>query len=137
LAVTWLKKGVAVGLAFNQHPFKPIHPGLGIRQQMEILNTLTYIQADSKTELSTMLEPFSSQLRSGNICFLVTPNDSGRMISSAQTLAKKGIDVRVIHINRDSFGSDYSGTVLVRDWTFIRTIHFSFGDSLKVITPLL
>ncbi len=137
LAVTWLKKGIAVGLVFNNHPFKPILPGLGIKQQMEVLNTLTYIQADSMIALPAILEPFSTQLRSGNICYVVTPDDSGEMVTSAQTLTRKGIDLRVIHINRESYSSGFSGVAYNRDWSFIRTIHFNYGDALKGIIPIL
>ncbi len=131
LAVTWLKKGIDVGLAFNQQPFFSILPGHGSRQQMDILNTLTYVQADSRVSIGKMLVPFSTRLNPGNICFLVTPDDSSEMISAAQVLVRKGIDLRVIHIFRESYSSGYTGAKYVRDWSIIRSIHFSYGDNLS------
>ncbi|NLF51801.1 MAG: DUF58 domain-containing protein [Leptolinea sp.] len=137
LAVTWLKKGIDVGLVFNQQPLFTILPGHGSRQQKDILNSLTYVQADSKISLATMLESFSSRLKPGNICFLVTPDDSSEMVSAVQSLTRNGIDMRVIHIFLASFSSGYTGASYQRDWSFIRAIHFGYGDNLTDVAHIL
>ncbi len=137
LAVSWLKKGIDVGLALNEQPNYFILPGHGSRQQMDILNTLTYVQADSKTSLASMIIPFTSHLRPGNICFLITPDDSSELVSAAQFITRKGIDLRVIHIFRESFRSGYTGASYTRDWSFIRTVHFKYGDRIMDISTVL
>ncbi len=137
LAVTWLKRGIAVGMAMNQQPNLTIMPGFGIRQQAEILNTLTYVQANSRIPFASMLTEFSSQLQPGNICFLVTPEDSMELIQAAHLIQQKGVDLRVIHVNRESYLTEHPKKKYIKDWKAIRSIHFNYGDPLAGLIPIL
>jgi uncharacterized protein (DUF58 family) len=137
LAVTWLKKGIAVGLTTNNQPEQMVLPGFGIRQQAEILNMLTFIQANSRIPLATMLMDFSSQLQPGNICFLVTPEDSQNLIQTIKMIKQKGIDLRVIHVNRASYIPDQYIKHRTGDWKTIRCLHFNYGDPLSSLISIL
>ncbi len=73
LAVTCLKKGIAVGLALNQQPFQIITPGQGIRQQADILNILTYIKANSRVPLALLLNNLSTSIKTRPYLFFSYP----------------------------------------------------------------
>ena len=137
LAVTWLNRGIAVGLATNNLPEQIILPGFGVRQQTEILNMLTFIQAQSQIPLAAMLLEFASQLNSGNICFLVTPEESSELIRAARLIKQKGVDLRLIHVNRASYVPEQYIKRSTADWRGIRCHHFNYGDSLTSLSAIL
>lgn len=137
LAVTWLKKGIAVGLATNNQPEQLVLPGFGIRQQAEILNVLTFIQSMSRIPLATMLTDFSPRFQPGSICFLVTPEDSSNLIQTIKMIRQRGIDMRVIHVNRASYLPDQYIKHKTGDWNAIRCLHFNYGDPLTTLVSIL
>lgn len=137
LATTWLKKGIAVGLALNQQPFQLISPGYGIRQQTEILNLLTFIRANSQHPLVALLNNLSPRLNSSVICFLVTPDDSGELVQFAYQLKQRGIDIRIVAINKASFASGYQRIPANGIWGKFRKTDFEYGDSLNKLVDVL
>jgi len=137
IAATCLKKGIAVGLAMNQQPFQIVSPGQGIRQQADILNILTYIKANSRVPMALLLNNLSPQLKPGHICFLVTPDDSRDLINTAYQIKKRGVDLRVIHIDRASYASNYNKLNSSEPWTSIHSMQFRYGDPLTNLAAIL
>ena len=103
LAVTCLKKGISVGLAFNQHPIQFILPDVGIRQQTILLDALTFIQPTSRISLASNLSEISKRLNFGNILFLITPDGSAELSQMVNRLSQRGFDIRLIYIDRTSY----------------------------------
>lgn len=137
LAVTWLKRGLAVGLAINNPKNKILQPGSGIRQQRDILNTLTYVQADSYIPFTGMLMDIASQLSGGTICFFITPDNPGNLHQAVYRLKRMGIDVRIIHVNRTSYVSELIKPGRSGELQGVQISHFNYGDPLTVIGPIL
>ncbi len=137
LAVTWLKKGLAVGLALNNPKNSILHPGSGIRQQTDILNTLTFIQAESTIPFTGMLLDFTSQLSAGVICFLVTPENPKKISQAVFRLKRTGADVRIILVNRNSFVPEITYSDPAVELKGTRLLQFDFGDPLTAIGSIL
>ncbi len=137
LAITWLKRGLAVGLALNNPQNTILQTGSGLRQQNDILNVLTYIQADSNIPFTGMLMDFAGQLSSGAICFLVTPEDPKKISQAVFRLKRTGADVRIILVKRNSYVPELAYSNPAIELKGARLFQFHFGDPLTSLVSIL
>jgi uncharacterized protein (DUF58 family) len=137
LAVTCLKKGISVGLAFNQQPIQIILPDVGIRQQTVLLDALTLIQPASHVSLALTLSEISNRLNYGNILFLITPDGSAELSQAVNRLSQRGFDIRLIHIDHGSYQSGELPTKYQDNLKVAARLDFRFGDSLSKLLEIL
>jgi uncharacterized protein (DUF58 family) len=137
LAVTFLKMGISVGLAFNGEPIRIFLPGVGTRQQSILLEALTYIQPHSCLSISSVLSEFINQISIGSKLFLVTPDDSVEFSSAVQKTIRKRLIVNLIYINRMSFQPDFVSEGIRSNLDGVKTFKYNFGDPLTKLHEVL
>jgi uncharacterized protein (DUF58 family) len=137
IADSWLRKGIAVGMALNQQPEYLLNPGHGTRQITEIIETLTYVKASSPYPVSQMLRNLSGRINSGQVCYLVTTNPSADLIQACHEALNRRIDLRIVTINK----LGYENKKITRNngigWMPGRSLEFNYGDDLTRLTEIL
>jgi uncharacterized protein (DUF58 family) len=136
LAVTFLKKGYSVGLAFNQYPLEILLPDNGLRQQTKILEALTLIKPNSHKPMHLMLQEIAHRINSGGLVFLVSPDDSMELSTAVSRLVQRGLDIRSIHIDRNSYKTEANSLLSINKSTARKYIDYKFGDSLTKLIEL-
>jgi len=137
IADSWLRKGIAVGLALNQQPEFLLNPGHGSRQLTEMLETLTYVRAISQYPVSQLLRSLSTRINPGQICYLVTTDLSAEVSRACGEVLNRNIDLRVIQIMRSSFEDmTKQGSKGVNQLSK-RSLEFRYGDDLSKLKEIL
>lgn len=136
LALTFLKKGNSVGLAFNQEPFEVFLSDSGLRQQAVFLEALTLVKPNSHKPVHLMLQEIAHRINPGGLVFLVSPDDAVELFSEIYKLAQRGLDIRLIHINRNGYEAGVNSTHFINRLAAINHIDFKFGDTLTKIIEL-
>jgi uncharacterized protein (DUF58 family) len=137
IADSWLRKGIAVGLALNQQPEFLLNPGHGSRQLTEMLETLTYVRGISQYPVSQLLRSLSTRINPGQICYLVTTDLSGETSKACGEVLNRNIDLRIIQIIRSSFEEQSNpgnkGAILLPK----RSLEFRYGDDFMKLKEIL
>lgn len=137
IADSWLRKGIAVGLALNQQPEFLLHPGHGSRQLTEIIETLTYVRPISQHPVSGLLRGLSTRINPGQICYLVTTNFPADLAQACREVENRRIDLRVITLNRASYADKPAKGDLTAVWQPDRSLVFNYGDELNRLVDIL
>jgi uncharacterized protein (DUF58 family) len=137
IADSWLRKGIAVGLALNQQPEYLLNPGHGTRQMTEIIETLTYVKPSSPHPISQMLRNLSSRVHSGQVCYLVTTNPSADLIQACHEALNRRIDLRIVTINKASYEKRQKGGNHISGWIPGRSLEFNYNDDLTRLVEIL
>jgi hypothetical protein len=137
IADSWLRKGIAVGLALNQQPEFVLNPGHGSRQMTEILETLTYVKANSLYPVTQLLRSLSTRINPGQVCYLVTTDLSAEISHACGEVLNRNIDLRIIQINRSSFEKPLNSASKGSSLLPKRSLEFRYGDELSKLIEIL
>jgi uncharacterized protein (DUF58 family) len=137
LAVTLLKMGISVGLAFNEELIRVFLPGVGVRQQSILQEALTYIQPRSSLSIVSALSGLINQIGAGSKLFLVTPDDSVELSYVIKKTIRKRLNVDLIYINRMSFQHNSVSEMFRSNLKGIKTFQYNFGDPLTKLHEVL
>ncbi len=137
LVDSWMRKGIAVGVALNQDPEFILHPGRGQRQMNEILDILTYVKAGSPFTVSQLLRNLSRRMNPGHICYLITPDKKRDLTLACHEAESRNIDLRLVSINQSSY--EKRGYKSLDGITRIssRSLEFCYGDDLEKLSGIL
>ncbi len=137
LADSWMRKGIAVGVALNQDPEFILHPGRGQRHLNEILDIFTYVKAGSPFPVSQLFRNLSRRMNPGHICYLVTPDKKRDLTLACHEAESRNIDLRLVSINRSSY--EKSGYRACEGISRIssRYLEFCYGDDLEKLSGIL
>ena len=137
LADSWMRKGIAVGLALNQDPEFILHPGRGPRQMNEIVDILTFVKPGSPFPVSELLRNLSRRMNPGHICYLVTPDNNRDLAIACHEAESRNIDLRIISIDRMSYGKAGNKMPIKTSRLSSKPFEFSYGDDLYKLSEIL
>lgn len=137
LAISWIQKGISVGIALNQENEFIIQPGRGSRQMDEIVEILTFVKAGSVFPISQLLRNMSRRIIPGHICYLITPENNRDLAIACHEAESRKIDLRVVSINRMSY--ENRSRIKLNDIPRLsnNTFEFSYGDGLSKLSEIL
>jgi hypothetical protein len=83
-----------------------------------------------------MLQEIAHRINSGGLVFLVSPDDSMELSTAVSRLAQRGLDIRSIHIDRNSYKTEANSLLSINKSTARKYIDYKFGDSLTKLIEL-
>lgn len=137
LVDSWMRKGIAVGVALNQDPEFILHPGRGQRHMNEILDILTYVKAGSPFPVSQLLRNLSRRMNPGHICYLVTPDKKRDLTLACHEAESRNIDLRLVSINQSSYEKRGYKSLDGISRISSRSLEFCYGDDLEKLSGIL
>jgi uncharacterized protein (DUF58 family) len=112
LAAQALKQNRAVGLAIYGRSPQLIPPTTGEGQQWRLLRALAIARADGETSLATALQDFRHTAGRGTMggatAVIITPSADPDWLPHLAPLARNGLALNLILLERSSFGDDLS-----------------------------
>ena len=104
LAHYYLRQPRAVGLVTASHQFRVIPAERSERQENKILETLSFMEAESDLSIAGLVAAQAGQLPQGSSAILVTPTVQPELIAIVDDLQRRNLRPVVILLIADSFG---------------------------------
>jgi uncharacterized protein (DUF58 family) len=112
LAHYYLNQRRAVGLVTASHHFRVIPAERSERQEGKILETLAFIEAESKLSIAGLVAAQAGQLPQGSSAILVTPTVYPELLAAVNDLQRRNLRPVVVLLIADSFGGEIGGEKL-------------------------
>jgi uncharacterized protein (DUF58 family) len=112
LAQYFLRQDRAVGMLAYGQSNEVVQADRGERQLNRILETLAVLQAKGEVPIQDVLNSESHLFARGTTVIVITPTPDEKWAVSARQLARRGLRVVSVLINRESFGDHHSSVGL-------------------------